>query len=111
MSVNTQEQIGSISALIAKLRENATHDILSALAREMTNHVFLTARFGLSATGELRAQDVQMILDRWELVLRTIQQSEPGPEAFRQGNGGPRVRPVDMARLETDIRAPAGNRG
>ena len=112
MSGSVSEQAGTIGELLANLRANASHEMLTALARELSNHIYLTGKFGLSANGECRATDVQMILDRWDLVLRTIQPSERGPEAFRPPPRPlpdvPRGRPFpDLTRLESDLRAPS----
>ena len=109
----TESDVGTISALLARLREQASHEMLTALARELTNHVYLTGTFGLSANGELKARDVQMILDRWDLVLRTIVPSAPGPEAYRPPPpSAPLRRPlVDLNRLDTELRSPPGQQG
>ena len=109
MSGNASE-VGMISDVIARLRANASKEILTALAREATNHVFLVAQFGLSANGELKARDIEMIIDRWELVLRTIQPSGPGHEQFRPPSERPQAfRPramPDLDRLEASLRTP-----
>ena len=105
-----ESETGTISDLLANLRANASHELLSALAREATNHVFLMGKFGLSENGELKAKDVEMILDRWELVLRTIQPSGPGHEQFRPPSERPQAfRPramPDLDRLEASLRTP-----
>lgn len=118
MSGNTSE-IGSMRDVLENLRATATSDMLEAMARELTNHVYLVSKFGLSANGELKSRDIQMVMDRWDLLFRTIQPSAPGHEQFKPSNHRQptpaRSGPVDMeglaeriARGPTEMRRPGG---
>src|SRR5262245_39363516 len=97
--------------LITNLRRGDNERLLEAMAREINNHIFIRGAFS-NGSGELNAQDMQIILSRYHIVETTLQLSERGqghtdfaPKQSRPQS--PRVTPitpsVSMDELQKEI--------
>ena len=84
MSIHTE----ALGRFVLQLQDGAAKYQRLALAREISNHLFLRSTLGTSS-GELTEQDMVTILERFAIALRTIEQpkttTQPlpiGPEAY-----------------------------
>src|SRR5262245_22601589 len=95
--------------LISNLRRADNERLLEAMAREINNHIFIRGAFA-NGTGELQAEDMQIILARYQIVETTLQLSERGREhtdfapkqhrTVQSPQQSPRVTPINPAVLD-----------
>src|SRR5262245_38796593 len=85
--------------LISNLRRGDNERLLEAMAREINNHIFIRGAFS-NGSGELNAQDMQIILSRYHIVETTLQLSERGREHTDFAPKHPRSNPqIPTARV------------
>jgi hypothetical protein len=68
-------------SLIGGLRADDARLFRMFLIREFNNHLFIRAKSG-TFTGEMDDQDMEMILERFQHVIRTTQRSELPRDAY-----------------------------
>lgn len=76
--------LGFISELAKP--ENKFHRL--ALLREVSNHLFIIATLGKSS-GELTEEDMLIILQRFSIVLKTLQATNGNPQTIARLPTGP----------------------
>lgn len=73
--------ITSLLTLIGALRDEDAKIFRTMLIREINNHGYVRSKSG-TFTGEMSEWDMSMILERFQLTIRTTQHLERGPDAF-----------------------------
>jgi hypothetical protein len=73
----------ALFGLIKELQRPDAKYYKLALAREISNHLFLKSTLGISS-GELTEQDMTLILGRFQLVLQTLNQPPLPPPSMTQ---------------------------
>ena len=114
MSGTTSIAAGIFSETIARLRNqpDKSRRFTTILAREVNNHFHIRA-MNDSFRGEINADDMEMIYDRFLLAIQTILRSEPALEEYGRQNEQKRplpsvIRPVpdQLTALEDALRDP-----
>ncbi len=103
-------QADTLSSLLRRITAEQDKSLMTVLAREVNNHLYCRSSLN-QAAGALNSGDMEIILQRFDLALRTMQLSGNGPEAFQpKGNGGPEaVRRALQVPEHEEQQRPAGH--